>query len=488
MSLFDKINLPPSEYKVHTFTSTGTSTFAVTGSGDVEYLVVAGGGGGGGAKFNYGGAGGGGGAGGFKTATGFGVTSQSYTVTVGTGGSGAVANGAGSNGSDSSFSTIISTGGGYGGSGSGAVAGDGGSGGGGSGTGSTDNGTGISGQGFNGALGGSGGYSASGGGGSSAVGIRTAVIGGDADGGAGGAGTASSIQTGNTITYAGGGGGGGYNTNGGGAGGSGGGGTGGIASSTTAPTVGTANLGGGGGGALSKSSASNGANGGSGIVIIRYKTSSGITATGGTISSTVTGLANQRVVENFSGSVVDTDRWTNTGFGAGAGNTTFTIDDQVDGGALMLVSSGTSGEGIANFNDIRQFSPTGSVFICVTKSNDVASGQNSRVGLKWGSDVTFNGGQLVGTENGYNVTSISSFCSDNSGYNRTNTSLSRDSLWHTFKGQLTSSDYKLAVDGVMETTDTTNLPTVRLQPFLYKAFNSGYTSSSSTRYYEAYNT
>jgi len=205
-------------------------------------------------------------------------------------------------------------------------------------------------------------------------------------------------------------------------------------------------------------------------------------------TTTLSNVFPQRVVENFSGSAVDTNRWTNTGFGAGAGNTTFTMNNEVDGGALMLVSSGTSGEGIANFNNIRQFSPTGSVFICVTKSNDVASGQNSRVGLKHGTDVTFNGGQLAGTENGYNVTSISSFCADASGFNRTNTSLSRDSLWHTFKGQLTASDYKLTVDGLMETTDTTNLPTVRLQPFLYKAFNSGYTSSSSTRYYEAYNT
>ena len=199
-------------------------------------------------------------------------------------------------------------------------------------------------------------------------------------------------------------------------------------------------------------------------------------------------VAKQRFVENFTGDAVDTDRWTTTGFGSASGNTTFTMSDEINGGALMKVSSGNSGEGIANFNNVRHFSNTGSVFICVTKSNDVASGQNSRVGLKHGTDVTFNGGQLAGTENGYNVTSISSFCADASGFNRTNTSLSRDSLWHTFKGQLTASDYKLTVDGLMETTDTTNLPTVRLQPFLYKAFNSGYTSSSSTRYYEAYNT
>ena len=199
-------------------------------------------------------------------------------------------------------------------------------------------------------------------------------------------------------------------------------------------------------------------------------------------------VAKQRVVETFSGSAVDTDRWTTTGLGAGVGNTTFTIDDEVDGGALMLVSSGISGEGIANFNDVRQFSNTGSVFICTTKSNDVASGQNSRVGLKHGTNVVFNGGQLAGTENGYNVSSISSFCADASGFNRTNTSLGRDTSYHTFKGELTASDYKLTVDGVLETTDTTNLPTVKLQPFLYKAFNSGYTSSSSTTYFEVYNT
>ena len=273
-------------HTIHSFTSTGNTNFVVTGSGDVEYLVVAGGGGGGNAGGNYGGGGGGAGAGGYKTnvgASGLGVTAQTYTITVGAGGNN------GGNGNNSSIvpasgTSIISTGGGNGGTGSGGNAGDGGSGGGGSGTGNTDQGTGISGQGFDGALGGQGGYSASGGGGSSAVGIRTAVIGGDADGGAGGAGTANSI-TGTAITYAGGGGGGGYNTNGGGAGGSGGGGNGGIASSSTAPVAGSANLGGGGGGALSKSPASDGAAGGSGIVIIRYAIDSGITATGGTITT-----------------------------------------------------------------------------------------------------------------------------------------------------------------------------------------------------------
>ena len=111
-------------YKVHTFTSSGT--FQITsGSGDVEYLVVAGGGGGGGDS------GGGGGAGMMLTGTKTSMTAGSYTVTVGAGGTG------GSNtnmtaGSDSVFDNITSKGGGRGGRSTAAQGGTGyGSGGGG---------------------------------------------------------------------------------------------------------------------------------------------------------------------------------------------------------------------------------------------------------------------------------------------------------------------------------------------------------------------
>ena len=48
-------------YRVHTFTTVGTSTLTVLNGGEFEYLVVAGGGGGGGLKM-----GAGGGAGGYR--------------------------------------------------------------------------------------------------------------------------------------------------------------------------------------------------------------------------------------------------------------------------------------------------------------------------------------------------------------------------------------------------------------------------------------
>ena len=70
-------------YKIHIFTTVGTSQFVVSsGSGEVEYLIVAGGGGGG---MDMGGAGGGGGVLQGTTT----ITSQSYNIVVGQKGYGA---------------------------------------------------------------------------------------------------------------------------------------------------------------------------------------------------------------------------------------------------------------------------------------------------------------------------------------------------------------------------------------------------------------
>ena len=97
------------DYKVHTFTSSGT--FTVSSAGNVEYLVIAGGGGG--SRRSTAGGDGGGGAGGYRTATDFAVSAQAYTVTVGGGGAGQTsANG--SAGANSVFGAIASTGGGGG--------------------------------------------------------------------------------------------------------------------------------------------------------------------------------------------------------------------------------------------------------------------------------------------------------------------------------------------------------------------------------------
>ena len=268
-------------YKIHTFTSSGTFTVTQAAStaanNAVEYIVVAGGGGSGGGWES-----GGGGAGGYRSSvvgesSGGGssaeskltVSAQAYTVTVGAAGAAGAANSTGSfggDGGDSTFATITSTGGGGGGGYTLGQARSGGSGGGAASDLGSTGGSGTSGQGYAGGSHSSGTYYAAGcgGGGAGQAGQSNSTY----TGGDGGDGVQSSIN--GTATYRAGGGGGATYHSAGGAGGVGGlGGGGNGDSSTGGRQDGTVNTGGGGGGERTNSTA--GAAGGSGIVIIRYQ-------------------------------------------------------------------------------------------------------------------------------------------------------------------------------------------------------------------------
>lgn len=284
------------DYKIHTFTSSGTFTVtnagSPTGSNTVDYMVVAGGGAGGSAQNR---AGGGGGAGGFRESVpnpsawtaspiansggSLPVSVQGYPITVGGGGSGGPS--AGGSGSNSVFSTITSAGGG------GAAAyttpgSTGGSGGGGSlcRSGSAGNTPPVSppqgNSGGNGINPGSAPteFGAGGGGGALASGGNAGTAPGSAGDGGGGATTSISASP---TAYAGGGGGGAepqgnaYTSGGGGVGGGGAGAEQPNSNPAINGTAGTTNTGGGGGGAAGGSGTAAGGGGGSGIVIIRYK-------------------------------------------------------------------------------------------------------------------------------------------------------------------------------------------------------------------------
>jgi len=245
-------------YKIHTFTTVGTSSFTISSLGEspsIEYLVIGGGGGGGYVAGAYDSRGGGGGAGGFRTGSvSSGFTTSSYSIIVGSGGS------LNNNGENSSFLNVTSLGGGGGGFGS-TAAKTGGSGGGGGAIGSAGNYSGAAGTAGQGNSGGGGGTDSStyryggGGGGAGSVGV-TAINSSTAC--VGGSGSYSNI-TGTNTPYAGGGGGGQH------AGGIGGGGAG--------TTTGSANTGGGGGGGYTTYQYANypGGAGGSGVVILKYR-------------------------------------------------------------------------------------------------------------------------------------------------------------------------------------------------------------------------
>jgi len=259
-------------YRVHTFTSVGTSSLNVTSGGLVDYLVIAGGGAGSGRYY-----GGGGGAGGYRCSvsgelSGGGsnaenplkVSPQSYTVIVGDGGKNTKRS-SGRPGEDSEFGPVVSTGGSGGG-----TAAVGGSGGGSSRSSHARTpGLGIPGQGNDGAEDGSDGGRDGGGGGGGAG--TEAPFGGNVQSN-GGDGLTSSI-TGSAVTR-GGGGAGAHKANDNyyqAIGGTGGGGNGGadFSGPTVQPQDGATNTGG-GGGAGCWNNTGVGADGGSGIVIVRY--------------------------------------------------------------------------------------------------------------------------------------------------------------------------------------------------------------------------
>lgn len=296
-SVYD-VDAEGTRYRVHIFTSIGTSSFDVQQSGEVEYFVVAGGGGGGRGD-DFTGGGGGGGAGGLL----HGILSpaqQSYSIVVGSGGSER------SNGSDSSVFGVTSTGGGGGNGGSG-----------GSGAGAFRQkgiGSGITGQGNGG--GNSGNTSSLRGGGGAGGGAGSPGQNGNGDsGGNGGLGKSANL-TGYSTFYAGGGGGGKDASGQYGFGGLGGGGDSHDDSTGLSAEDGVNGTGGGGGGSSSdvggNSNAQPAGRGGDGIVIIRYplRQDNSITAEGSVVND---GLVldldfAKPTVYNGSGSIVTDSR------------------------------------------------------------------------------------------------------------------------------------------------------------------------------------
>lgn len=294
------------EYTVYSFRRTGSVIFSA--STTIEYLVVGGGGGGGSLSTR---AGAGGGAGGLLTGSSTATDAAPYPITVGAGGSVASLE-YGRKGGDSSIGSAVVAIGGGGGAGGSAPAGNsnGGSGGGGNNY-LGGSGTGVSGQGHDGANGNSGGSkygerSGGGGGGAGSAGVAGAPL----AGGDGGAGVTNTIQTGVAQSYAGGGGGGAQGGSGGAA--THGGGAGALAKRGG---FGVPNTGGGGGGYGASAQAGPG---GSGIVVFRIAAEEEPTSAVGVIAGTVSSALAVTARALVSAVIVGAVAITGSGTGSGA--------------------------------------------------------------------------------------------------------------------------------------------------------------------------
>jgi hypothetical protein len=420
-TLLPEITAKGRTWKVHRFTTTGTSNFVVSDIGKeavVEYLIVGGGGSGG----SY--VGGGGGGGGVRQGS-FTLTSaQTYSIVVGAGAAGAGSTSAstsiqGNNGGSSSAFGITATGGGGGGRYAEIAGSAGGSGGGAGGfqNGTGAGGAGTSGQGF---AGGSSqgprprGFTGGGGGGGAQVAGETSTnaLNSGGDGGAG----VPSLISGSLVYYGGGGGGGnfadGVRPGNGGLGGGGGGssnfanvsGLGGVSGLNVggngSPSGDPNNLGGNGGANTGGGGGGNGhyglsGAGGSGIVIIRYPITPPVefiaaSATGGTTSTTTVGGVTYRI-HSFTS----------------LGSQTFTVNNigSWNQFEFLVVAGGGSGAGYVGGGGGGGGFIEG-VFSANTGNYSVTVGDGAVAGGTAGTEGGFNGQNSSITGLNLNITAI----------------------------------------------------------------------------------
>ncbi len=188
--------------------------------------------------------------------------------------------------------------------------------------------------------------------------------------------------------------------------------------------------------------------------------------------SALTQVMNQRVVETFSGALLN-ERWTETGVGSAP------MDDSIDGGCIIN-SDASQSSGI-RFNDKRQYDFEDSVVIAIWKRGQNNSAQFARAGFINSS-----------------VSQNFAFCQDDVGGSfkllrtadasgsSTSSSVATDINFHVTKIETGSVNTLLTIDGVLEVTKSTNRPTLKMQP-IFDGGATGVTSTCSIRYLEAFN-
>jgi hypothetical protein len=192
----------------------------------------------------------------------------------------------------------------------------------------------------------------------------------------------------------------------------------------------------------------------------------------------------QHFIEWFSGKQIPS-YWNTSG--------TVAMADEVDGGVNILTGTGNyAGAGI-NFTLKRQYSATGSHFISVHRFNQSGTlSHNSGVGMCRENRFDSGGEQaviLISNASGWSNFGCRTYDSVPSG-GATEGSIPVDTSYHSFKLELGTSDVKSYIDGVLDVTRTSSLPSNSLMPCygLQKLTGTGTAISYNINYCEAYNT
>lgn len=194
--------------------------------------------------------------------------------------------------------------------------------------------------------------------------------------------------------------------------------------------------------------------------------------------SALTQVMGQRVVETFSGSVLN-ERWT---FQNLAGTNSGAMKDEVDGGYEITSDTSTDDRAQIYFNDKRQYDETNCIAIFVAKR--VTASTRLTVGMVEQSPHT---NDFAVIENDTSNTNQSLTTADASTNSETEGSVPIDTSWHSYKVECSSANIKSYIDGVLDVTKTTNRPTNRLQPSVMVQTRTTSAATVQVRYLEAYN-
>ena len=195
----------------------------------------------------------------------------------------------------------------------------------------------------------------------------------------------------------------------------------------------------------------------------------------------LTTVMGQRVVENFSGDALNTDRWTL----GGTSTPTATMEDTVDGGIKVSTSGTINHWSALTFNNIHPFSASGVTIIWVSQRD--TGNAKARHGLTHlGATAEAFAEHHSFLVHGENANIM--FETGNGTNSSTDSGVSVTLNAVLNKIEMGASDGKYSNASGLLATKTTNLPTTTQQPFLYHWSAESAVRSINYRYCEAYNT
>jgi len=195
-------------------------------------------------------------------------------------------------------------------------------------------------------------------------------------------------------------------------------------------------------------------------------------------------VAEQRMVEYFTGSHIDNSRWVTNQL---TGGSTATMSTSIDGGMILTGGGTTNAKATLGFNNVKQYTHTGSVFIGVYKFSATQASTIQTLGLSSADSNPRSAPQnaaLFSCSTG--ATSYYVESGDGLNFASTSTSAQVDTNYHTGKLALDGAGIDFSIDGVLAVRRTDTIPTAPMQPVIH--LNSDIAATMNVNYCEVYNT